>query len=79
MSEEIEDMSPEAIAERRARWLSVSVDGSAMPTRKPTMGAEWDRMKQWEKNHDAARQLKKAGKKLTTLANAPAELEALGG
>jgi hypothetical protein len=71
-------MSPEAIAERRARWLSVAVDGSAMPTRSNT-GAEWKRMKTWEKEHDAARALTKAGKELTTLAEAPAQLKALGG
>jgi hypothetical protein len=75
---EVEDMSPEAIAERRSRWLSVGVDSRAMPTRTQN-SQEWDRMKRWEKEHDAARTLAKAGKEITTLAEAPAQLKALGG
>lgn len=74
-----EDMSPEAIAERKARWGNgPAISGEALPTRKNT-GAEWARMKRWESEHDAARKLVKAGKQLTTLADAPAQLEALGG
>lgn len=73
------DQSDEAKAERRSRWLSVGIDGTALPTRKPLMGGEWNRMKTWEKEHDAARTLKKNGKQLTTLAEAPAQLKALGG
>lgn len=74
-----EDMSPEAVAERQARWgCGPAISGEAMPTRANT-GAEWARMRRWEKEADAARTLKKNGKKLTTLAEAPAQLAALGG
>lgn len=71
------------MSETKEQWRArigngPSISSQAMPTRSENHG-QWARMKQWEKEHDAARALKKAGKELTTLAEAPDQLKALGG
>lgn len=55
-----------------------AISGKALPTRANT-SAEWARMKRWESEHDATRQLAKSGVKVDNLAEAPAKLKALGG
>ena len=62
--------------ERRARWRSVAIGASALPTRSKTQG-EWDRMKRWEGEHAAARQLRSAGITPPTLADAPRMVQEL--
>lgn len=63
-------------------WVGTgpSISASALPTRSPQARAELARTKRWEKEHDAARQLKRAGvKHLPRLADAPKTLSELGG
>jgi hypothetical protein len=57
--------------ERRARWRSVAVSAAATPTRKAENLGQWGRMANWESEHAAAKQLKKAGIVPPTLADAP--------
>lgn len=64
--------------ERRARWRSVAIGANALPTRSRTQH-EWDRMKRWEGEHDAAKQLKAAGITPPTLADAPKMVQELNG
>ena len=57
------DRPGETVAERRARWLSVSISPSATPTRNrgaevATVGKTESR---WAKDHDAYRRLRKDG------------------
>lgn len=68
--------SPE---ERRARWRSVAVAASAMPTRKAESQAQWGRMAQWEKEHAATKELRKANIVPPTLADAPRMVQELNG
>lgn len=76
-----DDMSPEAVAARKAWWGNgPAISASALPTRDTGASAEMARTKRWEKEHDAARQLKRSGvKQLPRLADAPAVLAQLGG
>lgn len=55
---------------------------AALPTRSggSKNQAEWDRMKRWEVEHDAARQLAKSGvRDINSLSEAPERLRELGG
>lgn len=63
--------------ERRARWRSVGVSASAMPTRSADSQYQWDRMARWEKEHAAARELQKAGVVPPNLAAAPKMVQEL--
>lgn len=75
------------MAETKEEWKrrignGPAIGASALPTRGSGSKnqAEWDRMKRWEKEHDAARQLAKAGvRDLNNLAEAPDRLRSLGG
>lgn len=71
------------MSETKEQWKArigngPAVSGSALPTRANT-GGEWARTKRWEREHAAARELVKGGHELTTLAEAPAQLKAVGG
>ena len=74
-------MSEETIEEKRARWRSVAVSAEALPTRKPDNRSQWQRMKKWEKENEAARKIGKTEHRdeLKSLAEAPALLRKLGG
>jgi hypothetical protein len=65
--------------ERRARWRSVGVHASALPTRGTALQGQWDRMSTWEKEHQAARELKAAGITPPNLKAAPAMVKDLNG
>ena len=71
----------ETIEEKRARWRSVGVSAEALPTRQPDNRSQWQRMKKWEKEHAAARQIAKTEHKadLKSLKDAPEMLKKLGG
>lgn len=72
-------MTEETPEERRARWRSVAVSSQAMPTRKASNKAEWDRMSRWDQENAAAKQIVDAGHELKSLTKAPEHLRALGG
>ncbi len=70
-------MREETPEERRARWRSVAVSASAMPTRRSEAKEGIDRTKRWQQEHDAARTIVKHGEELKSLTKAPEHLRAL--
>ena len=72
------------MSETREEWKArigsgPGIAASARPTTAGESAGQWERMKRWEKEHDATRTLAKHGVKVDNLKEAPGKLEALGG
>ena len=72
-------MSVESVDERRARWLSVGVSASALPSRRPQAAGELVRTKVWEAENAAYKECRRGGVQPESVASAPGMLEALNG